>query len=317
MTATTAEFTTRHQPRLGLSHCLAGAPVRYDGGHRRDTWISEVLARHVVLYPVCPEAEAGLGTPREPMHLHRGAHGRLRLLGNESGTDHTAVLAAFVGRRVPELAAIGLDGYILKARSPSCGLSVAVHGGAAQPGLFAAALMKALPDVPVVEESQLHDACGRETFCIRLFARTRLRALFTGRWTARELSEFHAREKMLLLSCNRVLYDRLGRLVAGAQDRPRDEVACAYSAGFLAALAGPGAVGNHVDVLQHLAGHFRERLDRPRRAMVHDAIERYRAGSLERSRVLALMRELAEGPDLEWVRMQTYLAPCPEELLTP
>ncbi|OOG22701.1 hypothetical protein B1C78_14305 [Thioalkalivibrio denitrificans] len=304
------------KPNLGLSHCLVGAPVRYDGGDRRDDWIVETLAPHVTLWPVCPEVEAGFGTPREPMHLEAGERGVIRLLGNDSGRDLTAALRTQVERRVPELAAAGLDGYILKARSPSCGLSVAVSGreGAA-PGFYAAALVRKLPDLPVVEESGLADAAGREAFCIRLFARARLRRFFSSPWTAGGLSAFHAREKMLLLAQDRTRYDRLGRLVAGAGARPAGALARDYVAGFMAALALAGSIGNHVNVLQHLAGHFREGLEAARRTALHEAIEAYRNGALPRGRVLALLGDLADELELSWVREQSYLAPCPPELL--
>jgi uncharacterized protein YbgA (DUF1722 family)/uncharacterized protein YbbK (DUF523 family) len=305
------------KPRLGVSHCLAGAAVRYDGGHKRDDWIADTLARHVDLHPVCPEAEAGLGTPREPMHLARDDAGALRLLGHRSGTDCTPALQAFLARRVPALAATGLDGFVLKADSPSCGLAVPVTAAAApSPGLFAAALTAALPDLPIVEETALGEDTMREAFCIRVFARARLRNLLSMAWTPRDLSAFHAREKMLLLAHDRGLYDRLGRTVAAARARPREEVARDYAADFMRALATPASIGNHLNALQHMAGHFKGRLDAPRSEAIHAAIERYRAGALARGQVLTLLREMADQTHADWVREQSYLAPCPQELLS-
>lgn len=305
------------KPRLGVSHCLAGAAVRYDGGHKRDDWIADTLARHVDLHPVCPEAEAGLGTPREPMHLARDEAGALRLLGNRSGTDCTPMLQSFLARRVPALAATGLDGFVLKADSPSCGLAVPVTAEAApSPGLFAAALTAALPGLPVVEETALGEGAAREAFCIRLFARARLRNLLSMAWTPQDLSVFHAREKMLLLAHDRVVYDALGCRVAEARAHPREEVARAYAADFMRALATPASTGNHVNALQHMAGHFKGRLDGPRREAIHGAIERYRAGALARGQVLMLLREMADETHADWVREQSYLAPCPPELLS-
>lgn len=300
-----------------MSHCLAGAAVRYDGGDKRDEWIVGTLARHVELHPVCPEAEAGLGTPREPMHLVRDAAGALRLLGNRSGTDCTPALQAFLARRVPALAATGLDGFVLKAGSPSCGLAVPVTAAAApSAGLFAAALTAALPDLPVVEETALAEDAVREAFCIRVFARARLRNLLLTAWTPQELCAFHAREKMLLLAHDRVLYDRLGRAVAAARACAREEVARDYAADFMRALATPASIGNHVNALQHMAGHFKGRLDGPRSEAIHAAIEHYRAGALARGPVLTLLHEMAGETHADWVREQSYLTPCPPELLS-
>jgi uncharacterized protein YbgA (DUF1722 family)/uncharacterized protein YbbK (DUF523 family) len=305
------------KPRLGVSHCLAGAAVRYDGGDKRDDWIADTLARHVELHPVCPEAEAGLGTPREPMHLARDEAGALRLLANRSGRDCTPALKAFLARRVPALAATGLDGFVLKAGSPSCGLAVPVTAAAApSPGLFAAALTAALPDLPVVEEKVLAEDAVREAFCVRLFARARLRNLLLTAWTPQALCAFHAREKMLLLAHDRVLYDALGRMVAEGRAHPREEVARAYAAGFMRALATPASTGNHVNALQHMVGHFKGGLDGPRREAMHAAIERYRAGALARGQVLTLLREMADETHADWVREQSYLTPCPPELLS-
>lgn len=303
------------RPRLGVSQCLLGARVRYDGGHRLEGFVADTLARHVELVPVCPEVEAGLGTPREPMHLVRTARG-LRLRGNHSATDHTAALQGLVDRRLAELTAAGLDGFILKSHSPSCGLAVAVEGSPdPAPGLFAAALTADMPGLVVVEEKVLATASGREDFCIRLFAHARLRDLLEQAWTPGMLAAFHTREKMLLLGQDRTLYDRLGRLVAGAGGRPRPELAREYRSIFLQALAKPATIGHHINVLQHLAGHFRQSLDGARRDMLHRTIDRYRTGAAPRGEVLALLRELADELDLAWVREQSYLAPCPEELL--
>jgi len=303
------------RPRLGVSRCLLGDRVRYDGGHRHDRFITDTLARYVDLIPVCPEAEAGLGTPREPMHLVRTGGG-MRVRGNFSATDHTAALQGLVERRVAELANEHLDGFVLKARSPSCGLAVSVEGSrGGAPGLFAAALTAAMPGLVVIEERGVATPARREAFCIRLFAHARLRGLLEQAWTPATLAAFHTREKMLLLGQDRSLYDRLGRVVAGSGTRPRADTEAEYAAVFSRALAKTATIGHHINVLQHLAGHFRQSLDAARRDVLHTTIDRYRTGAVPRGQVLALVRDLAEELDLAWVREQSYLAPCPEELL--
>lgn len=301
-------------PKLGVSQCLLGEPVRYDGGHRRESFLVERLARHVAWVPVCPEAV--LGTPREPMHLVReGA--RMALRGNVSKTDCTEPVQGFIDARVPELLQAGLDGYVFKARSPSCGLAVEVVNEAHPfPGLFAGALIEACPDLPVVEEGALARREEREAFLERVFAHARLRGLFGSAWTLADLMRFHAREKMLLLSHDRVGYDRLGRCVAESGTRPAREVAVAYTLEFVRVLAKPTSVGQHVNVLQHMLGHFRSHLDRARLTALHDEIAAYRRGEMALHDIHARIRARAQQLDIHWVCEQSILAPFPQDLLT-
>ena len=163
--------------RVGVSACLLGREVRYDGSHKRDGFVVDELARHVELVATCPEVDVGMGTPREPIALG-SAGGEVRVRGVASGRDWTMPLRDHAVRRVAELAALGLDGYVLKSRSPSCGLSVAVDGrdGSGR-GLFAAELTERLPSLPVVEEDALRDADRREEFLERVFAHARSRGI--------------------------------------------------------------------------------------------------------------------------------------------
>jgi uncharacterized protein YbbK (DUF523 family) len=164
------------RPRVGVSACLLGDRVRYDGRDKRDAWLVDILGPQVEWVPVCPEVEAGLGTPREPMMLGRDAAGRIVLV---TGTDRvrddlTATMAAYSARRVEQLAAADLDGYVLKAGSPSCGLDVPVQGDAGRGrGVFADALTSRVPDLPVADERQLGDTSSREQFVERVFAHYR------------------------------------------------------------------------------------------------------------------------------------------------
>jgi uncharacterized protein YbbK (DUF523 family) len=167
------------RPRIGVSACLLGERVRYDGGDKRDAWLVDVLGRRVEWVPICPEVEAGLGTPREPMNLGRDGGGRLVLITDCIRDDLTTTMTDYSSRRVEALSAAGLDGYVLKAGSPSCGLDVPIHGAAGGSergkGVFAAALSERLSDVPVVDERQLVDASSRERFVDRVFAHYRSR----------------------------------------------------------------------------------------------------------------------------------------------
>jgi len=174
--------TALRKPRIGISACLLGQEVRYDGGHKRDAFLTEVLGFYVEWVPVCPEVELGLGTPRPPIRLERHG-GEIRLVMPSTGRDYTDAMRSFAERRAAELARFDLDGYILKKDSPSCGLErVEVHHGsdvASQDGrgLFAEALMARLPDPPVEEEGRLKDATLRESFVRRVFLHRHLRRL--------------------------------------------------------------------------------------------------------------------------------------------
>ncbi|HJZ77349.1 MAG TPA: DUF523 domain-containing protein [Vicinamibacterales bacterium] len=167
------------RPRIGVSACLVGQRVRYDGGDKRDAWLVDVLGPQVEWVTVCPEVEAGLGTPREPMNLGRDATGRIVLITDRVRDDLTAAMIDFSAERVAELAAADLDGYVLKAGSPSCGLDVPVQGGGPQRGrgLFAAALTAAVPNLPVADERELAEPAARDRFVARVHAHHRRRTM--------------------------------------------------------------------------------------------------------------------------------------------
>ena len=211
-----------HKPRLGISQCLLGDTVRYDGGHKRDAFLTDVLAPFVEWIPVCPEVEAGLGTPREAMHL-AGDPDSPRLLTIRTHTDHTATLQTFSQRRVQELQERDLDGYIFKKNSPSCGVHrVKVYTEQGQPskqgiGIFSAAFQRAFPLLPVEEEGRLTDASIRENFIERIFCYRRWKNLFQeSRIKRGTIVQFHTRHKYLLLTHSRSHYQHLGQLIATA-----------------------------------------------------------------------------------------------------
>jgi uncharacterized protein YbbK (DUF523 family) len=162
-------------PRIGISQCLLGDNVRYDGGHKLDSVLIETLSRHVEWVPVCPEVEVGLGTPREPMHLV-GDPQAPRLVTINTRVDHTEAMRRFVQRRVRELEALNLSGFVFKSASPSCGITgvslfngqgMETHNGV---GLFAQAFMKHFPLMPVEEEGRLHDLQAVKNFLERVLA---------------------------------------------------------------------------------------------------------------------------------------------------
>jgi uncharacterized protein YbgA (DUF1722 family)/uncharacterized protein YbbK (DUF523 family) len=305
--------------RIGVSSCLLGASVRYDGGHKRDRFLTDVLARYVEFVPVCPELEAGMGVPRPPVRLVReGAEVRLR--ETASDRDHTARMHGFARRRVAALRGLDLCGYVLKRDSPSCGMErvkVYAPGGPGRRegrGLFAEALLAALPHLPVEEEGRLLDPALRENFVERVFAYRRLRDLLARRFAPRDLVEFHTAHKLQLMAHSPEAYRALGRLVAG-QKRERADLRERYQAGFMAALARRATPGRNANVLQHMAGYLRDGIAAPDRAELAESIHDYRRGLVPLVVPLTLVRHHARRLGVAYLLGQIYLEPHPKELM--
>ena len=311
--------------RVGVSRCLLGDRVRHDGGHRRNAFVADTLAPFVRYVAVCPEVEMGMGAPREAIRLVRGADGP-RLRGVDGGADHSARMRRFAARRIAELRALGLHGYVLKKDSPSCGLfgvpvfdDVDAGPGAAPArdgrGSFAAALVDAIPGLPVEEEVRLEVPALRAHFLARGFARRRLQAVLSGGWRIGDLAAFHAAETCLLLAHDPGGRAALDRLVAGAEDIPRDRLAGAYRESFMAALSRPATVGGHVDVLRRMAGRLESPPDRASAAGLRRTIEEYRLGRAPLAVPVAAVRRLARRRGVARLAGQTYLSPFPEEMM--
>jgi uncharacterized protein YbgA (DUF1722 family)/uncharacterized protein YbbK (DUF523 family) len=307
--------------RIGVSACLLGARVRYDGGHKRDGFLTDVLGAFAHWVPVCPEAEVGMGVPREPVQLLRGRGGATRMRGCDSGEDWTARMNAFAQQRVRALD--DLDGFVLKSRSPSCGMErvrrypAAPEGAPSKDGvgLFAAALVQRWPNLPVEEEGRLEHARLRESFVERLYAYHRLRALWAARWRLADLVAFHTAHKMSLLAHSPEGYRALGRLVAGAKALPRATLRERYEAALMAVLKKPSSRGRHANVLSHLLGHLRERLDANDRRELVGIIEDYRRGLVPLVVPVTLLRHHGRRLAVAYLDGQTYLEPHPGELM--
>jgi uncharacterized protein YbgA (DUF1722 family)/uncharacterized protein YbbK (DUF523 family) len=306
--------------RIGISSCLLGEEVRYDGGHKRDRFLTDTFGRFVEWVPVCPEVEAGFGTPREAMRLV-SRDGRLRMVTVKTDLDLTAPMERYARRRVDELLGERLCGYVLKKDSPSCGLErVKVyhpHGMAERSGrgLFAAALAERHPLLPIEEEGRLSDPGLRENFIERVFAYRRLRDLFASRWTLARLIAFHSAHKLTLMAHSTPAYQALGRLVAGAKTIGRGEIERRYSAEFMAALARLATRSRHTNVLQHMAGYFKKQLDDDSRAELRVTLEDYRQGLVPLIVPITLIRHHVRHHGVEYLAGQTYLEPHPKELM--
>ena len=298
------------RPRVGVSSCLLGAEVRFNGGHKRYRFLTDELGAYVDWVPYCPEVEIGLGTPREPIRLD--TEGRLV---NRSGTaDHTRAMAA-----LPLPPAV--DGYVFKAKSPSCGVrGIARYGPDGQPsgatgtGLYAGRVMAADPLLAVEDEGRLNDPGLREAFVERLFAAARLRSLLTGTLEPAGLVAFHARHKLQLLAHDPGRYRSAGRVVARAGTVPPEATGAAYRELFLAAMASRSTPGRNVNTLQHAYSRIGRTLPQVRRDDLMARIEAYRRGEVPLSVPVALLGHYASGGELPWLAEQTYLAPFPAQL---
>ncbi|KOX17065.1 DUF523 and DUF1722 domain-containing protein [Nocardiopsis sp. NRRL B-16309] len=306
------------RPVVGVSSCLLGAPVRYNGGHSRSRFLTDELGRHVDWLPVCPEAEIGLGVPRPTLRLQRIGEAD-RVISSKDGADHTDDLAAVADRHLGGLEHV--DGYVLKNKSPSCGLLALpvfddaanrVHGKGR--GAFAERLTRLLPDLPVEEQGRLSDAGLREHFVQRVFAHARLRLLLSDDWRPRDLVEFHTRHKLQLMSHSPEGYRETGRIVAAVGDAPRAETARAYTKAFHTTMAVRTSRGKHANALQHAFGMLSPLLDDARRHDLLEAIESYRVGEAPLSLPVALLRHHCAAEDVVWAREQTYLLPYPDDL---
>jgi uncharacterized protein YbgA (DUF1722 family)/uncharacterized protein YbbK (DUF523 family) len=298
------------RPRVGVSSCLLGEEVRFNGGHKRYRFLTDELAPYVDWVPYCPEVEIGLGTPREPIRLTAGGR-----LVNRGGTlDHTAAMTA-----LPMPAE--LDGYVFKAKSPSCGIRAipryrddgvpADHGGR---GLYAGRLLDRYPLLAAEDEGRLNDGALREAFTERIFAAARLRSLLGGPWEPRHLVEFHARHKLQMLAHDPVRYRSAGQIVAAAGSAPRASTAAAYRNVFLAAMAGRATKGRNANALLHAYSRIGRELDRARREDLVGRIDAYRRGEEPLSVPVALLAHYASGGELPWLASQTFLRPFPGAL---
>jgi uncharacterized protein YbgA (DUF1722 family)/uncharacterized protein YbbK (DUF523 family) len=323
-------------PRIGISRCLLGDEVRYDGGHKRDPFLVSTFGRFVEWVPVCPEVEVGMGTPRESIQLVAADDGvpsdgqSVRLVGVKSRQDWTMAMMTFAASRVRELTSADLAGYVLKKDSPSCGLErVRVHHPSDSPrslkagasrvtrtgrGLFAEALVRELPNLPIEEEGRLNDPALRENFVERVFAYQRLRTLFTGRWTIHQLVVFHSIHKLQLLSHSRQGYAELGRLVAGAVKHPRHDLSTTYQRLFMTTLARLATPGRHSDVMMHAIGHLKRLIQPDDRDELLAAIADHRRGIVPLIVPITLLRHHVRRHDVGYLKDQTYLEPHPREM---
>lgn len=306
--------------KIGVSACLMGQKVRFDGGHKHNRYLTDTLAEFFELVSVCPEAEVGMGTPRETVRLE-GDLEAPRMIAPRSGKDWTEKMNQWSRRRSRQMEEDNLSGFVFKKNSPSCGVfRVSVMQANGQPlakgrGLFAAEFTRRYPLVPVEEEGRLHDPRLRENFLERVFAYHRVQTLFSGRWKRGEVVAFHSKEKYFLLAHSPRHYKELGQLVAAiAQHKPTD-FRDQYLALYMEGLGVKATTKRHVNALQHIAGHLREHVSSAEQQRIHRVIQDYSAELVPLIVPMTLLRHYIDLLEVPYVQDQIYLNPHPKELM--
>ena len=307
--------------RLGISTCLLGKPVRYDGQHKLDLWLRDRLGAFADYVPVCPEVEAGFGTPREAMRLV-GEPEAPRLYTQRSKQDVTETMQRWIQRRLLELEKERLDGYIFKSKSPSSGMErvklyPSVEGGMPTKkgvGLFARAFMDRFPLLPVEEEGRLHDDALRENFIERVFVMHRWNIMTSTRNRPADLQTFHATHKLLLMAHAPQVYRDLGPLVAQTTQTNLKQSMGQYIRACMEGLKRPATPARHVNVLQHILGYFKKELSADEKQECAELVASYRAGLVPLIVPITLMNHYIRKFGNEYLANQIYLHPHPAEL---
>lgn len=307
------------RPRIAVSSCLLGEPVRYDGGHKHNRYITNTLGQHFDCVSFCPEMAIGMGAPRPPIRLVQ-EHGAVHARGVENPDNDVTQSLIDYGRAVAAMLD-GVCGYILKARSPSCGMErVKLYDPAGVPagthaGIFAGEIARLQPALPMEEEGRLMDPVLRENFIERVFVYHRWLACELSGFSAASLQEFHSRHKFALLAHDETVYRELGRMLAGAGKANIRALAQDYIQKLMSAFRKPATAKRHANVLMHILGFFRERLDSDDKQEMLQVIDACRCEQLPLVVPITLIKHhLRRFPD-EYIGQQFYLNPHPQELM--
>jgi len=305
--------------KIGISACLLGHAVRYDGGHKLDRYLRDTLGRYVEYVPVCPEFECGLGVPREAMRLE-GDPAAPRLITRQTRIDLTDRMVSWARRRVIELDAENLCGFIFKSDSPSSGMErVKVYNDKGMPfktgvGIFAKTFMEHFPLLPVEDEGRLHDPQLRENFIERIFTLRRWRETTASENKRRAIMDFHTRHKLLLMSHSPKHYSLMGKIVADQKKEPIGRLLAVYEKALMSALQQKTSPSKNANVLQHMMGYFKKDLSPDEKRELLEVIAQYKQGDLPLIVPVTLIHHYVRKYDQPYLKNQIYLDPHPLEL---
>jgi len=306
--------------RIGISSCLLGEKVRYDGGHKLDHFLKDTLGAYVEWVPVCPEVETGFPVPREAMRLV-GDSFSPRLVTVRSGVDQTDRMRTWAERKLGTIEKLDLCGFIFKSKSPSSGMrGVKVYGPSGVPahtgiGIFARMFMERYPCIPVEDDGRLHDPALRENFIERIFVFRRWKEMKRSGGMVRDLISFHTDHKLLILAHSPKHYTRLGRLVADAKKRERQSLLNEYFTVLMDGLKLLATTKKNTNVLQHIAGYFKKQLSSEEKQELMDIIQTYHKGLVPLIVPLVLINHYVNKYDEPYLKRQYYLHPHPAELM--
>jgi uncharacterized protein YbgA (DUF1722 family)/uncharacterized protein YbbK (DUF523 family) len=305
--------------KLGISSCLLGNNVRYDGGHKLDRFLTDTLGKYVEYVPVCPEVECGLGIPRPSMRLE-GNPDAPRLIVTSTREDMTQRMESWAQKRITQLEKEDLCGFIFKSDSPSSGMErVKIYNEKSMPvkngvGVFAAMFMKNFPRLPVEDEGRLHDPGLRENFIERIFALKRWREAIADKNFKKSLIDFHSKHKLLLLAHSPKHYQMMGKLVATQKNFTLKDMLTQYQDLLLEALKIKATPAKHVNVLQHMMGYFKEQLTGDEKKELLELVKQYRDGYIPLVVPVTLISHYVRKHEEPYLKEQAYLNPHPSEL---
>jgi uncharacterized protein YbgA (DUF1722 family)/uncharacterized protein YbbK (DUF523 family) len=308
--------------RLAVSNCLLGVKCRYNGGHAQDDFVTDRLGKYVEFIPFCPE-DAAMGTPRESVRLCK-VEDQIRVLGGRSGKDYTDGLVTYNTKMVARLVNKQIDGAIVKAKSPSCGLDrikiykptgewLGSPQGVGQ-GLFTQALQQALPHIALEDEGRLFDPWLRENFALQLFTLARWREFLAEQPSVAGFQAFHRRHKFLLQSKNEALYREMGPIVAATDLNNWAQQTEAYQALLYRLLAMKTQRNAMINVLEHLYGYVKTQVSPPQKALYHETLDEFREGVIPLIAMMKLLRQWVVEFDVAYLQDQWIFDPYPADL---
>ena len=304
---------------IGVSACVVGEKVRFDGGHKSNHFVSQDLGQYVRYVPVCPEVGMGMTIPRPAIRLIHSGDSIALVETKDASKDHTAALLAFSRDKVAQLAKQPLCGYVVCAKSPTCGMEkvkVYRENNAEKEGvgLYTQVLKDQMPWLPIEEDGRLNDPVLRENFVTRVFCLHDFHRSMGATPTAGKIVDFHSRYKLTLMAHHPDSYRSLGKLVANIKQYDTQEFVELYRLGLMQALTNKATRKNNTNVLMHIQGYFKRALDKQQKAQFTQVIHDYREGVLPLLAPITLIKHyLSLYPDA-YLSQQRYLTPYPQEL---
>ena len=306
--------------KIGVSACLMGENVRFNGGHCQNHFLRDILSQYADFFPTCPETAIGMGVPRETVRLEYDKNENIRMIAPKSQKDFTEKMNAYAKDWSNQICQLDLDGFVFTKNSPSCGVfRVKVYKNDKPverrgTGLFAKAIMDQFPELPVEEDGRLSDPYLRESFITRIFAFRRAKDLFVPGWARKDVIAFHSREKFLLMAHCPDTYRKLGRIVGNIADYSRDEFHMIYFKTFMTGINKRSTKGRNHNALAHMAGYLKDRLSSDGRQELSNTLNSYRQAFVPLSVPMTLISHILRRFNETYLLQQTYLSPHPKEM---